>query len=706
MKLDELRIIGSRLRKVDGLAKSTGRADYTDDISLPGMLHGKILRSPHPHARIVSVDTSKAEALEGVHAVVTGRDMPVKYGIIPWTPDEYPLAVDKVRFVGDGVAAVAAVDEDTAIRALELIEVEYEELAPWFDPVEAVEATQGEWIHEPRKEKHPNGNITKVVDLEFGDVDGLMDDSDVVVEGEYYFEGTTHAPIEPHCAIGLFEADSGVGDGSGAGAGTERGKWTAAGGPDEDGPAGKLTVWSSTQVPHYLHRELARVLALDPGRVRVLQPPVGGAFGGKSEPFDLEFCVAKLAMLTGRPVKILYTREEVFYSHRGRHPFLMKYRTGASRDGKLRSVDADIVLDGGAYASFGLVTTYYSGQLLTAPYAMPAYRFHSVRAYTNKPPCGPKRGHGSVQPRFAFEVQLDKVAEKVGIDPIDFRRINFLGENTRTVNELRVTSNGFLECLDAVEEASRWREKFRTLPLGRGVGVAGSCYISGTNYPIYPNEMPQSAIQVQIDRSGRVAVFSGASEIGQGCDSMVAYVAAEELGVPLDYVRVMRGDTDFTPVDLGAYSSRVTFMLGNACIDACRKLKAMVREAVAEEWGCKPGQVQLAGGRALYVPDTERQMHVREAFHLAEAMHGTLGATGSYNTPKDIHGEYRGGTIGASPAYSFTAHVAEVEVDRETGFVEVKKIWVAHDCGKALNPVLVEGQMEGSAYMGFGEALM
>ncbi|NIY08623.1 MAG: molybdopterin-dependent oxidoreductase, partial [Gemmatimonadetes bacterium] len=252
MKLGDLRIIGSRLRKVDGLAKSTGRADYTDDIALPGMLHGKILRSPHPHARIVSVDTSKAEALEGVHAVITGRDMPVKYGIIPWTPDEYPLAVDKVRFVGDGVAAVAAVDEDTAIRALELIEVEYEELRPWFDPVEAVEATEGEWVHEPRKEKHPNGNITKVVDLEFGDVERLMDDSDVVVEGEYYFEGTTHAPIEPHCAIGLFEADSGVADGSGAGAGTERGDWSAAGGREEDGPAGKLTVWSSTQVPHYL----------------------------------------------------------------------------------------------------------------------------------------------------------------------------------------------------------------------------------------------------------------------------------------------------------------------------------------------------------------------------------------------------------------------------------------------------------------------
>jgi 4-hydroxybenzoyl-CoA reductase subunit alpha len=679
----DYKLIGSRMRKVDGISKSTGQTRYTDDITLPGMLHAKILRSPHPHARIVRIDTAAA-ALDGVHGIVTGADMPTAYGIIPWTPDEYPLCLDRVRYIGDGVAAVAAADEDTANRALDLIEVEYEVLPAHLDPHEALAVRgsyeAGDYIHPPRKEGW-NGNVTKTVHLEFGEVDGLMDESEVVIEGDYFFEGTTHAAIEPHCAIGRFE-------------------------PDAEGGRGRLTVWSATQVPHYLHRELARVLELDVARVRVIQPPVGGAFGGKSEPFDLEFCVAKLAMMTGRPVKILYTREEVFYAHRGRHPFHMRYRTGADAAGKLKSVDAEIVLDGGAYASFGLVTTYYSGQLLTAPYEMPAYRFDSTRVYTNKPACGPKRGHGSVQPRFAFEVQLDKISEAVGVDPIELRRRNSIGEYTRTVNELRVTSNGFLACLDAVESASGWKEKHRKMPFGRGVGVAGSTYISGTNYPIYPNEMPQSAVQMQVDRSGRVAVFSGASEIGQGCDSVVAYIAAEELGVPLEYVRVLRGDTDFTPVDLGAYSSRVTFMLGNAAIDAAQKLRKQVQEAVAEAWECKPAEVLLAGGLALYAPDTGRSMPVREAFNLGEAKFGTLGATGWYNTPKDVHGEYRGGTIGASPAYSFTAHVAEVEVDVETGVVTVDKIWVAHDCGRALNPVLVEGQMEGSAYMGFAEALM
>ncbi len=670
----EFQVIGRRLRRTDGVAKSTGRAVYTDDISLPGMLHGKILRSPHPHARILSIDVSKALALEGVHAVVTGSDMPETYGILPWARDEYALCIDKVRYVGDGVAAVAALDEETANQALDLIEVEYEVLPYFLDPEEALAHPETP-IHEPKKPGH-NGNISKQVSLEFGDIDELMSASDVVVESEYFFEGTTHSAIEPHCAIGYFDGSE------------------------------KLTVWSTTQVPHYLHRELARVLDLDVAKVRVIQPPIGGAFGGKSEPFDLELCVAKLAMITGWPVKILYTREEVFYAHRGRHPMLMRYKTGADKEGRIKAVDAVTILDGGGYESFGLVTTYYSGQLVTAPYSMESYRFDSTRTYTNKPCCGPKRGHGSVQPRFAIEIQLDKIAESLDIDPIELRRRNFIGSGTRTVNEFLVRSNGFLDCLDAVEKASDWKSKHGKLPYGRGVGVAGSCYISGTNYPIYPNEMPQSAVQLQVDRSGRVAVFCGASEIGQGSDSMLAYIVAEELGVPLDYIRILSADTDLTPVDLGAYSSRVTFMCGNACIDAAQKIKKQVKKAVAEAWDCKPRQVALAGGWAFDAKDTGRKMPISEAFNLAEAKFGALGSTGSYNTPKDIHGSYRGGTIGSSPAYSFTAHVAEVEVDPETGFVEVGKIWIAHDCGRALNPVLVEGQMEGSAYMGFAEAVM
>ncbi len=667
-------VVGKPHPKLDGLAKATGQAIYADDIQLPGMLHVKFLRSPHAHARIVSIDVQKALEHDGVHAVLTGADLPTKYGVIPWTPDENALAVERVRFIGDEVCAVAAIDEDTANTALKLIEVEYEELHAYLDPFDALERSDPQ-IHDEIRGKEVRGNISKKVELEFGDVDGGFDAADVVVEGDYFFHGTTHTPIEPHCAVAQYGAD------------------------------GVLTVWSATQITHYVQRALARVLEMPEARIRVVQPCLGGAFGGKSDPFALEFVVAKLAMITGRPCKCLWTREEVFYAHRGRHPMHMHYRTGASRDGRLTAVDAKILIDGGSYSSFGLVTTYYSGQLLTGPYDFPSYRFDSTRVFTNKPPCGPKRGHGSVQPRFAFEVQLDQVAEKLALDPIELRRRNFQGENTKTVNGQRVTSNGFMQCLDEVERASDWIARRGRLPRGRGLGVAGSMYISGTNYAVYPNDMPQAGVQLKLDRSGLVTVFTGGNDIGQGSNSVARIIVAEELGLDPEDVRVVAADTDLCPVDLGAYSSRVTFMVGNALIDACRKVRKTIVDAVAAEWEIPAQRVWMGLGEVFDLEDRERRLSTRKAFHLAEERFDTLGATGSYNTPK-LGGDYRGGTIGASPAYSFTAHAVEVAVDEETGRITVENCWVAHDCGRALNPMLVAGQMEGSAYMGIAEALM
>ena len=664
-------------RKVDAMERMRGITRYTDDLKLPGMLHAKIKRSPHPHARIVSIDASRALAMPGVHAVVTGKDFPTPYGVIPWTPDETALAVEKALHVGDGVACVAAVDEDTAIEALSAIDVEYEVLTPLYDPETALAARDN-----PINPFSKKGNLSKKVLLEFGDVDATLESAEVVIEGDYFYEGATHAAIEPHCAVAMVERGGSA------------------------GPDGLLTVWSSTQVSHYLHRELSRVLDRPAHRIRVIQPPLGGAFGGKSEPFDLEFCVAKLSMITGRPVKLLYTREEVFYAHRGRHPMAMRYRTGFSKDGRMLGVDAKTFIDGGAYSSFGLVTTYYSGQLLCAPYRMDAYRFLSKRAYTNKPACGPKRGHGSVQPRFAIEVQLDKAAVALGIDPIELRRRNDLGADTKTVNEFRIGSNGFLECLRRVEAASEWKTRRATLPLGRGLGVAGSTYISGTNYPIYPNEMPQAAVQVCLDRSGRARVFSGANDIGQGSNTMLAVIVGEELGLPIEDVRVLSADTDLCPVDLGAYSSRITLMVGNACLNAARALRKKVCAAVAKRWEIPARQVVLVQRQALDRENPQTRVPIAEAFSWAEQDNGLLGEVGSYNTPKDRHGDYRGGTIGASPAYSFTAHIAEVDVDVETGVTTVQKVWVAHDCGRALSRRIVEGQMEGSVYMGFAEAIM
>lgn len=661
--------LGRPGRRGDLIRRARGETRFTDDLRLPRMLYAKLVRSPHPHARIVHVDVGPALAMPGVVAALTGDDLPERFGIIPWTPDEHALARETVRFVGDAVAAVAAVDERAAARAAERVVVAYEPLAA-ATTIEAAVAHPEVGLGGSRED-----NVSKAVELAFGDVDAGLAGAAVVVEGEYDFHGSAHAPIETHCALAQYDGD------------------------------GLLTVWSTTQVPHYLHRELSRVLGVSPARIRVVQPPLGGAFGGKSEPFGHEMVAAKLAMKTGRPVKLLLTREEEFYVHRGRHPMRMRVRAGASADGTLAAYDARTVIDGGAYSSFGLVTTYYSGQLLSIPTVPRSYRFSSTRYFTNKPPCGPKRGHGSVQPRFAFEVTLDKLAARLGIDPIELRRRNVAAPDATTINGMRVTSNGMLECLARVEEASGWKTRRGKLGPGRGLGVASSAYISGTNYPIYPNEMPQSAVQLKVDRSGVVTVFNGASELGQGTDTLLATIVAEELGMDLRAVRVVSADTDLCPVDLGAYSSRGTFMNGNACASAARQVREKLVLAVAEKLGVAATEVFVSRGFLCAKGDDGRAVPVDEAIRLAEARFGTLGAVGYYRSPPALGGKYRGGTIGASPAYSFTAHVAEVRVDRDTGVVEVVRVWCAHDCGRALLPTQVAGQIEGSVYMGVAEAL-
>lgn len=665
--------IGERRRKIDGADKATGRTQYADDLRFPGMIHAKLKRSTQAHARIVSVDVAAALAMEGVFAVITGRDLPAKYGIIPWTKDETALAVDDVKYVGDAVAAVCAIDEETANAAVKAIVVTYEPLPAILDTDTA--KVTGNDAATKVNVFAKKGNITKGVELAFGDVDKNLKacaDAGVVIDEDFFFQGTTHAPIEPHCAIGMVD---------------ER---------------GVLTVITSTQTPHYVHRDLAHVLGLEESRIRVIQPPVGGGFGGKSEPFTLEFVVAKLAMITGRPVKLLYTREEVFYAHRGRHPMKMHFTVGADTSGKLLAVKSDIDIDGGAYSSFGMITAYYAGQLLTGPVAFDSYAFNATRYYTNKPACGPKRGHGSVQPRFAFELALDMVAEQLKMDPIDLRVRNFAGQDVTLINGQHMNSSGLVQCLDAVKKASGWAERRGKLPRGRGLGVACSMYISGTNYPIYPNEMPQSGVQVKLDRSGRVTIFSGASDIGQGPGSALAVIAMEELGVQMEDIRVVLSDSDLTPVDLGAYSSRVTLMMGHAALEACRTLREQLQDAVAAQWQCLPDEVLLGFGRAWHARDTDKTLTSKEVFVLAESRFGTLGATGGYRT-QERGGDYRGGTIGASPAYSATAHIAEVQVDEDTGRIDIIKVWVAHDCGKALNPIIVEGQIEGSTYMGCAE---
>src|SRR3989454_3670958 len=459
---NDLRVIGVPRRRVDARAKVTGQTRFADDIFLPRMAHCKLLRSPHPHARIRKIDTSRAAAHPGVYLVLTGKDVPIQYGILPVSQDEQALCVDRVRHVGDPVAAVIAREELTAFEALDLIDVDYEILATISDPEEAL-ATPEPRIHEYGEE----GNIHKLVALEFGNVEEGFAEADEIFEDSFFYQGNTHLPIEQHAAVAIKDPD------------------------------GKLTIWSSTQTPHYLHRALAKVLEMPAAHIRVIATPNGGGFGGKSDPFNHEVVVAKAALVLGRPVKICLTREEVFYCHRGRHPVLMQFKTGVRRDGTITGLEVKTLLDGGAYGSYGVASTFYTGALQTVTYHVPAYRFQGCRVFTNKPPCGPKRGHGTPQSRFGQEIQLDKIADALGLDPADLRLRIVEKPETLTANYLHVGTIGLAECIRRVVRAAAWTNRFRKLPHGRGVGLACSSYLSGAGLPIYWNDMPHSGVQLK-----------------------------------------------------------------------------------------------------------------------------------------------------------------------------------------------------------------
>jgi 4-hydroxybenzoyl-CoA reductase alpha subunit len=616
------------------------------------------------------VDVSAALKMPGVVAAATGRDLPIAFGILPVSQDEHALSPDTVRFVGDPIAAVAAVDEDAAFDALDAIKVEYEPLRP-ISSIEDAVAHPDPRIHD----YGDSGNFHKLVAMEFGDTEEGFARAEKVYDDLFFYEGNTHLPLEQHAALADF------------------------------GPDGKLTLWTSTQTPHYVHRALAKVLQMPASRIRVIATPNGGGFGGKSDPFNHEIVVAHLSRATGRPVKICLTREEVFYCHRGRHPTLMRVKTGVTRDGGITAMHFQTALDGGGYGSYGVASTYYTGALQTVTYRVPAYRFDGARVFTNKPPCGPKRGHGTPQPRYAMEVQLDKIACDLGLDPAEMRKAHLQPPDSLTANFLRVGSMGLAACIDKVVEASGWRTRRGRLGPGRGLGFACSSYICGAGLPIYWNSMPQSGVQLKLDRSGGVTVFCGSTEIGQGSDSVLAAVVAEVLGIDPFDIRVVTGDTDLTPVDLGSYSSRVTLMTGNAAIQAAERAREILVAAAAGKLEIPAARVGLAGGRVFDVEDPERGMSFPEAVVAAESRFGTLGTVGSYSPPPSA-GRYRGAGVGPSPAYSYSAAVVEVAVDAETGIVTVPKVWIAHDVGKCINPVSVVGQVEGSVYMGLGEILM
>ena len=655
---------------IEATKKVKGAADYADDIKIKNALHCKLLRSIYPHARILKIDTSKAEKLQGVRAVTIGSELPEKFGVLPISHDETSMAIDKTRYIGEIVAAVAADTEEIASEALKLIEVKYQPIKEFLTIDESLQDVgENERIHIYGKF---NNNVHKKAELRFGDQQQGLKDADLVSKMSFEFEGINHGFTEPHAATAWW---------------------------DENG----LTIIAATQVPHYLHRSLAKVMDVPLSRVRVIKPYVGGGFGGKSDPFPHEMIISHLARKAGMPVKIRFSREEVFITNHGRHPSKMTLQLGVSKEGMFKVLDADIAIDGGAYGSFGVVTSYYNGVLLQAPYDIDNFGFRTFRVYTNKPQCGAMRGHGAVNSRFATETLIDDAAHKLKIDPVEIRLKNFLSPNTLTVGQYRITSNGSRESLLKVAEQSEWKRRHGKLEFGHGLGVACGFFISGSALPIIRNELPQSVVYLKVDFDGRVLITSGASDIGQGSDTMLAMIVAEVLGISMDKIFVLAADTLLTPVDMGSYSSRVTFMAGNAAKDAAEKLKKEILYTVAQRKGVFPEELNLSDER-VFSNDNSVNLNWMEAIDILTAGRGAVSISGKYISPK-LGGDFKGSGAGLSPSYSFGACCAEVKVDTETGQVKILQVWGAHDCGKAINPLAVEGQLEGSWHMGLGQAL-
>ncbi|MAH99106.1 MAG: aldehyde oxidase [Euryarchaeota archaeon] len=668
-------IIGKPTALIDSGWKVTGQAHYGDDVRLPGELIGRIIRSPHHYARVLSIDCTRALEIPGVVAIATGADAKNKFGVLPVTKDEHAMAVEKVRHAGDLVACVAAVDELTAREAERLIEVEYEILESIHDMRDGLEDSD-EPIHDRGKYHIGESNVQKRVFQEFGDIEGMSKSAIASHRKNWFFSGVNHAFTEPHAVVAHWD------------------------------PSGRLTLYTPQQVPHYVHRALADVLEIPMHQINVHRTFVGGGFGGKSDPFPHEMCAAILARKSGKPVRITFDREEVYWVNRGRHPSRIEMNLHADNKGRICGIETDALIDGGAFASFGHVTTYYNGVLHTAPYEIGAFHYTGARVWTNKPASGAMRGHGAVNSRCAVEVGLDDLAEKLSVDPITLRLANLLPPHSATITGFRVTSIGMRECLEKVKEQSGWDSKFRKLPLGKGIGVGCGFFISGSGLPIHwdPNKFPHATVHLKIDMDGGVTVHTGAADIGQGSDTVVAQSVAEVLGLPLDLIRIKSRNSDTSPVDLGSYSSRVTFMNANAAISASMEIRERLLQAASEITGSKKDEMIVGDRRIFAKRDPAVGVSYLEALHKAQEDRGALVSSGSYRTPP-MGKTHKGAAAGLAPAYSFSAYVSEVSVDVETGKVVVDRVWAAHDCGKAINPLAVSGQIIGSCHMGMGQVL-
>ena len=670
--------VGRNLPRLDALEKVVGRAAYIADLVRPGMLYGAILKSPYAHARILSYDVSAALALPGVAAVLTGDDVPSgKFG--PFIKDECVLAKGKVRYVGEAVCLVAAEDEETARRAAQLIDVEYEELPAILSP-EAAMAPGAAIVHEDNEgyirifPTECGGNLAWACEFAEGDIASAWDGCDVIVEGEYETQAQAHVAIEP-CGA-LAEID----------------------------PAGRLTIWSANQSVFRVQANVCEALELPMSKVRCLTPRVGGGFGNKME-MHVQGMTAALALATGSPVKLILSREEDFEIVRHRHPYRIRAKTGARRDGTLVAREVEVVVDCGAYGDDSPGVMGFSLLMARGPYRIPNVRTAGKLYYTNKVRFGAFRGFGNPQVSFAIETQLDEIAERLGIDPFELRRKNAVRAGDRWVGGGEIHADGLVKCLDAVRTASRWDER-ASLPAApgkrRALGLAATAHISGL--------LATSAV-VRLMEDGTVVLNTGAVDIGQGSDTVLPQICAEALQIPVEQVALASPDTDGSPYNWGTTASRVTYMTGRAIVGASGEVVRKIKSHAADMLECEAFDIELRpGGRVGIVGVPQKEVTFRDVSLRAHwAAGGPIIGTDSLVYDKQTVDPKRTLASGLPfpqiGVFSFNAVVCDVEIDEASGKATVREAWTACDIGKAINPMSVEGQMQGGFVQGLGFAL-
>jgi CO/xanthine dehydrogenase Mo-binding subunit len=663
--MQDLSVVGKRIPKLDAVDKATGRIQYIQDIKLPGMLYGKILYSKYPHARIVKIDTSRARALPGVRAVLTGDDIPeIKMGVYK---DNRPLKKGKVRSYRDEVAAVAAVSPQVAAEALNLIEVTYEALPGVFDPVEAMSAG-APLIHE----EHQTNILKMPWKLHYGDVEAAQKEAAYVARERFSTTWVTHCCMGTSGAIAEFD------------------------------PHNNLTVYSNTQIPSLAQKDFLdalQIMGLEGKRVRVIKPCLGGGFGSKLDTYAYEYVAILLAYHTRRPVKIVFDRTEEFIATSTRQPTIIDISQGCDANGKLLFRDVSMILDNGAYTSWGATTPSVMMMPITTLYRVPNVRYEAKCVYTNNTYSQAMRGYGNPQATFAIESTMDMLAGAAGIDPIEFRRINANRPGDVSTQGLRITTCGLEECMAAVKDKLQWD---RPRERGEGVGIASLIHVGG-GARVYKSD--GCGTMIKMDDFGKVDVFTGATDMGQGSDTVIAQIVAEELGIRIEDIHVIHSDTDICPWDVGAHASRTTFVAGNSALGAGRKIKARILELAAKQLEAPMEMLELRDGMVRHRNNPEKSLEIGKLLRKAHFSHGgqMLMAEYFYDPANENMGrDFRGNM---SMTYTFGAHGVRVKVDEETGKVRILDYVAAHDVGKAINPMLLEGQVYGGVMMGIGYAL-